>query len=65
MKPYNEEINAARLGLIKASQEIKEFTDSYSDQQIIELMIAVLKTPNALTLPGDDQLIWDSVRRRL
>lgn len=62
---YNEEINAARIGLINAVREVKEFTDSCDDQQIIKLLSAVLKTPGALQEPGDDRELWNAVRRRL
>ncbi len=65
MKPFNEEINAARIGLMLAVQEVKRFTDSYSDQQIVKLLVAVLKTPGSLQEPGNDHELWDAVRRKL
>ena len=65
MKPFNEEINAARIGLMLAVQEVKRFTDSYNDQQIARLLIAVLKTPGSLQAPGNDHELWDAIRRKL
>ncbi len=65
MKPFNEEINAARIGLMLAVREVQQFTDSYNEDQIIRILIAVLKTPGSLREPGDDHELWDAVRRKL
>jgi len=62
---YNEEINAARLRLISAVREFKEFTNSYSDEDIVRMLIAVLSVPGSLTYPGNDHALWDAVRQRL
>ncbi len=65
MKPSNEEINIARIGLMIAVREVRQFTDSYDDQQILRLLVAVLRTPGALREPGNDHELWDAVRRKL
>ena len=65
VRPFNEDINAARCALMNALVEVRRFTDDYSDQQLVRLLVAVLRTPGSLRQPGEDHELWDAVRRRL